>query len=145
MLMAYPATLTSGPDGTAMVQFPDVPEAFTVLDDAQDLQEQGSDALSVALSGYLDAGRAIPRPSKAKRGQELVYLPVLAGAKLAIHDAMISRGMSRVELASRLQCDEKMVRRLLDLDHKSQMSQIEAALKVLGKAIATDVRDLALA
>lgn len=145
MLMAYPAVLTAGPEGTSMVQFPDVPEALTVLDDVQDLQEQGGDALLVALSGYLDAGRPIPKPSKAKRSQELVYLPMLAGAKLAIHDAMIAQGMTRVELASRLQCDEKMVRRLLDLDHKSQVSQVEAALKVLGKAIATDVRDLALA
>lgn len=145
MLMAYPAILTAGPEDTAMVRFPDVPEAITVLDDAQDLQDQGTDALLVGLSGYLDAGRPIPRPSKPQRDQELVYLPMLAGAKLAIHDAMVSQKVSRVELAARLGCDEKQVRRLLNLDHKSHISQVEAALKVLGKAIATDVRDLALA
>jgi hypothetical protein len=35
------------------------------------------------------------------------------------------------------------VRRLLDLDHRSRLDQLEAALGVIGKRLVLDVRDAA--
>lgn len=141
MLMAYPVTLTRYDDGSMGVQFPDVPEAITLIASLDQLQEIAGDALVVALSGYLDGDRRIPPPRAAKKGQPVVYLSMLVGAKLAIHDAMVAQGWSRLDLARQLGKDEKIVRRLLNLDHASTFGQVEDALKVLNKAAAVSIRD----
>jgi hypothetical protein len=49
------------------------------------------------------------------------------------------RQLTQVELAARLQCDEKEVRRLLDPRHASKLSRLEAALALLGQQIVIGV------
>ena len=56
-------------------------------------------------------------------------------AKAAIYLAMREAGITKVQLARRLKCDEKEIRRLLDPRHKSKIDRIEAALEVLGKPL----------
>jgi len=85
-----------------------------------------------ALGGYIEARRPIPAPSKAKRGQVMVTLPVLAAAKLALYEAMQTAQITNAELGRRLGISEGAVRRLLDLDHRSHIGQVEAALAALG-------------
>ncbi len=58
------------------------------------------DALVLALSGYLDAARALPVPSKAKRGQQVVALPPRVALKLAIHPAMREQSMTQERLST---------------------------------------------
>jgi hypothetical protein len=48
-----------------------------------------------------------------------------------------------VELARRLEIDEKSVRRLRDPLHRSHIGHIEAALRVLGKRLAVEVTNAA--
>ena len=62
----------------------------------------------------------------------MVCLPPLAALKLAIHDAMTQQKVTQTALARRLSIDGRQVRRILDLDHESKFSQIEAALALLG-------------
>jgi antitoxin HicB len=50
---------------------------------------------------------------------------------LAIRQA----GIAETELAARLSCDEKEVRRLLDPRHASKLPRIQKALTALGKTI----------
>ena len=76
MLQSYPVILTPDENGTVIAQFPDVPEAITVGADEANAFEWAQDALVVALTGYIEERRDIPAPSKQKRGQELVHLPV---------------------------------------------------------------------
>jgi hypothetical protein len=47
-----------------------------------------------------------------------------------------------VDLAEAMGVDEKQVRRLIDLDHKSKVEQVVSALRMLGKRLVVDVRDL---
>jgi antitoxin HicB len=145
MQLSYPASLTRTESGTVIIEFPDVPQALTEAHDDAEALSWAQDALVVALSGYLDMGRALPKPSKQLKGQVSIPVPPLVAAKLAIFSAMREQGISRVELATRLGSDEKQVRRLLDLDHNSRFDQIESALKCLGKALVVEVRDLATA
>ena len=63
--------------------------------------------------------------------------------ELAIYQAMRDRGVSQVELARRLDCDPKDVRRLLDLMHRSRLDRLEAALRALGKRLVLEVQDAA--
>ena len=70
-------------------------------------------------------------------------LPPLIALKLAIYRAMQEQGVSQSELARRLGCDSRQVRRILDLDHRSRLDLLDAALKALGKKLLLDVQNAA--
>ncbi len=53
---------------------------------------------------------------------------------------MRTAGMSNVALGRRLGISEGAVRRLLDLDHRSHISQIEAGLQALGYRLVMTVQ-----
>jgi antitoxin HicB len=142
VIFAYPARLT--PDsGGFVVTFPDVPEAHTQGGCAAEALAEAVDALVAALGIYVEQRRALPRPSRPKRGQRLVALPSLVAAKAALYRAMGESRISNVALARRLGLTENAVRRLIDPDHRSHIGQIEAALAALGKHLRIEVRDAA--
>ncbi len=139
---SYPVTLTPDEtDGGFVVTFLDVPEAITQGDDLSDALFQASDALEEAIAGRIRRGDPIPEPSDARRGEHVVPVPALTAAKAALYLALQEAGISKSELAARLDCDEKEVRRLLDPKHSSKLSGIQKALAVLGKAIALRLID----
>ena len=141
--MQYPLILTPDQNGTIIAQAVDVPGALTVGRDEADAVVQAADAL-ITLFVYLIAeGEPIPRPSRPKRGQPCAVLPPLVVAKLAVYQAMRETGLTQTALAEKLGCDPRQVRRLLDLDHRSRLDQIEAALSMLGKRLVLEVRDAA--
>jgi antitoxin HicB len=100
------------------------------------------DCVTGALRGYIKRGWAIPRPSPA-RGRPTVILPPLVAAKLALYEAMRVQSVSHEDLATRLDLTETAIRRLLDLDYRSHIDQLEAALRCLGKRLEITVRDAA--
>jgi antitoxin HicB len=142
MRYAYPADLAEEADGVT-VTCPDVPEMVTGgWGDVAANLDAAADALATALSGYVDEGRPIPAPSPAK-GRPLVVVGPLVAAKLALHEAMLERGVGNVELASRLGLDEKAVRRLRDPLHRSHIGAVEAALRALGRRLVVEVLEVA--
>ncbi len=60
-------------------------------------------------------------------------------AKASLSMAMREEGMSKVELAKRLRCDEKSVRRLLDPLYSPRMARLERALEELGHQLVVGV------
>lgn len=52
----------------------------------------------------------------------------MVAAKLAIDQATRDAGLTQAALAERLGCDPRQVRRLLDLDQRSRLDQLKAAL-----------------
>ncbi|HSW71303.1 MAG TPA: type II toxin-antitoxin system HicB family antitoxin [Gammaproteobacteria bacterium] len=141
MQQAYPVILTKDGD-SVIAEFPDVPEALTVGTDANNALVRAQDALVVALSGYVDDRRNIPKPSKPKTGQKAVVLPPLIASKLVIYQAMRDQDVTQADLAAKLRCDARQVRRLLDLDHHSRMDLIDDALHALGKKLIIDIQPL---
>jgi len=119
-----------------VVSFPDLPEAITQGDDEADALAQGADALEEAVAGRIRRGEDIPAPSAARRGQRRVTVPAQTAVKAALYLSMREAGLSKVELAARLGCDEKEVRRLLDPRHPSKLPRLQAALAALGKRLA---------
>ena len=132
MNTSYPVTLKSYRGGQVGVFFADVPEAITAGTNEVEALDRAQDALTVALSSYIDDGRPLPVPSKAKRGQPMVVLRPRVAIKLALHEAMREQGVTQVRLGELLGIDGRQVRRILDLDHESKLSQLEAALAALG-------------
>lgn len=143
MEFAYPVDLTPQDDGSVLVTFPDVRGALTDGDSKAEALFEAADCLIAALGGYIELRRDIPAPSRPRPGQPVVTVPPLVAAKLALYRAMRGSGLTRVALGKRLGISEGAVRRLLDLDHRSHIGQVEAGLAVLGKRLVVEVRDTA--
>ena len=132
--LEWPAQLQPQDDGMILVSFPDIPEALTEGETQAEALEQAHDCLVAALAGYVGARRAVPWPSQA-RGQAMIGLPTLTAAKIALYSAMRAEGIGNTALAVRLGLSEGAVRRLIDLDHRSHIGQIETALRALGRRL----------
>jgi len=142
-MYTYPVTLSPDDDGSILVTIPDFPAALTHGENEDDALVRAVDALETALMAMMADREAIPRPSKARRGQRLVTLPALSAAKVAIYEAMRAGGVRKAELARRLGWHMPQVDRLLDLRHASRVDQLEGALAALGKRLVLEVRDAA--
>jgi antitoxin HicB len=142
-MLDYPVILTPEDDGSFAVKFPDVPEALTCGKDLENALFMAEDALLTAFEFYFDEHQHIPQPSKPLPGQPVIALSPMVTAKLAIYEAMLEEGITQVELAARLECDPRQVRRLLDLYHNSRLDQLEKTLRVLGRRLIVEVRKAA--
>jgi antitoxin HicB len=132
----YPAMLVrDSKAGGYTIIFRDLPEAITQAENIAEAKMQGADCLEEAIAGRIRLEESIPEPSKARKNDLSVSLPALMAAKTAIYLALKEAKISKNELAKRLKCDEKEIRRLLDPRHKSKIERIEAALEVLGKSL----------
>jgi antitoxin HicB len=135
----YPATLVVDTAGFYLVTFPDIPEAGTDAETREEAIHEAPDALIAALGGYMEAKRAIPLPSQITQDQLRVTLPILVAAKLALYEAMRTAKVTNMEMGRRLGISESAVRRLLDLDHRSHIAHVEAALATLGHRLVVEV------
>jgi antitoxin HicB len=140
----YPATFLREEDGSGFhVRFPDVPEALTGGDNLADTFAQAADCLAEAMAGRIRRGDEIPAPSRPKRGQHLISVPLYLAPKLALYLAMREHGMRNTDLAKRLGVSETVVRRMLDPKHATKPERIQAALTALGKRIVVTFEDAA--
>lgn len=130
----YPVTLKQDGD-TVLVTFVDVPEAITFGADEQEALLQAVDALETGLSFYVESRKALPVPSKPKRGQKTVAPSALEGAKLGVYKAMMDQGIRKADLARRLGWHMPQVDRLFDLRHASKFEQLQTAASALGKRL----------
>ena len=118
-----------------VVTFPDVPEAITGGWTWEVALEMAEDALSLALSFYVDERQDIPTPSDAANEQVVIPVRPITAAKLVIYAAMRKQGATEVALAEKLGITETAVRKLCDPGYSSHISQIERALRVLGRSL----------
>ncbi len=141
---SYPASFLPEAHGKGFhVRFPDLPEALTGGDDLEDTFVQAADCLAEALAGRIARGDEIPPPSKPKRSQRLIGVPLYLAPKLALCLAMRERRIPNTELAKRLGVSETVVRRMLNPRHATKPEKIQAALVALGKRLVVTFEDAA--
>ncbi len=87
----------------------------------------------------MKAGKSLPRQGSGHSGPDRAVLPSLVTAKLAVYETMRARGWSKVKLAKELGMPENSVRRLLDLNHSSQMWIIDEALAKMNAELSIDL------
>jgi len=140
----YPARFERGDrSGVLVITFRDVPEAITQGNGEKDALWQAADCLEEAIAGRIAGGREIPKASKAARGERLIPVPAQMAAKAALYLAMREAGITNVQLARKLGCDEKEVRRMLDPRHPTKLPRITEALDVFGKRLIVSVEEAA--
>lgn len=139
----YPAKFKPAGEGGFVVTFPDIPEAITQGESIEDCIEQAADALEEAIIGRINTVEPIPAPSRAKKGQYVIPVPLQTACKAALYEEFSGTGLSKVEIAAKLGIDEKEVRRLLDPHHPSKPIRIEEILERAGKRLFIGVKDKA--
>ena len=133
-MFMYPVTLTPDEaDGGFVVTFVDIPEAITQGDTEAEALAAAKEALESALDFYFEDKRAVPLPSKAKRGQNVIELPASLSAKVLLLNEMVTQDVRPAELARRLNTTPQEVTRLTNVRHTTRIDGIAAALQALGK------------
>ena len=138
MRFRYPYR-TEQHENSIVVEFPDVPGALTEVRDEETAAEIIEDCLMAALGGYIKSKKIPPSPSDLQ-GRPCVTLDLVTSAKLTLAVTMSERRVSNVELARKLGVTEKVVRRLLDPDHRCRIDRLEDALNHLGLCLELKVR-----
>lgn len=133
--MRYPVKLEAAEEGGFVVTFFDIPEAITQGEDVEDALRHAADVLESAIDWYIEEGKPVPTPSKPKRGQPVVELPVSYAAKILLLNEMAAQKVRPAELARRLKVTRQEVNRLIDSRHATKIDSIAAALKALGKTM----------
>lgn len=127
----YPYTVTCDQAGFYLVKFPDLAGAATDGRTREEALAEAEDCLAEAVAGYLVRRERVPEPTTMD-GDAVISLDPLLASKAALNNAMLDAGLSRTELANRLNVDEKIVRRLLDPKHQSHIRAVIRAAALLG-------------
>jgi antitoxin HicB len=85
---AYPATFRRDENGRPVVSFPDFPACHTDGKDLREAIEEAIDCLGSLIAARIADRATIPPPSRLKRGQRLVPVPLWIAGKLALYLAM---------------------------------------------------------
>ncbi len=138
--MKFPVTLTPDEaDGGFVVTFRDIPEAITQGETVEEALAMAQEALETAMEFYFEDKRAVPVPSKPKRGQHVVELAASLSAKVLLLNEMVTQNIRPAELARRLNTTPQEVNRLTNLRHTTRIDGIAAALQAMGRHLEISV------
>ena len=137
MMLDYPLTLTPDDNGTFLVTCPLLPEVTTFGEDKAEAVRNGKDAVEEALGARMsrwDSDIRLPDGS-AYEADATARVSLQADMKLRLMLACQEAGVSRAELARRLEWHREQVDRLFRVDHASRIDQIEAAFGALNEVV----------
>src|SRR4051795_1196533 len=103
---AYAAIFKRDEGDRWLVSFPDFPSAHTDGADANEAMEEAIDCLGSSIAFAMADKAEVPKPSRLKRGQKIVPVPLWIVGKLALYWAIRELRMSQSELARRLNVRE---------------------------------------
>ena len=131
LMLAYPIALEED-DGAVLVTSPDFPELTAFGDDPDEAVARAGDALEEAIAARIHDRRDIPAPSE---GQTFAFLPTLTSVKVILYQGMRDQGVGKAELARRLGWYLPQVDRVLDVQHRSGLDMMDAALGAIGQRL----------
>ena len=130
-MLAYPITLEDD-DGTVLATSPDFPELTTFGDDREEAIARAAHALEEAIAARIHDRRDIPAPSRSDTN---AVLPTLASVKVMLYQGMREQGVGKAALARRTGWHLPQVDRVLDIQHRSRLDQMDAALGAIGRQL----------
>ena len=132
-MFAYPALLQDNKEGGFIVSFRDVPEAITEIWSLEELQNTAADALVTMLEMYFEKNKIFPEPSKPKKNEVIVALPLIVVAKMLLLNTMVSGNIRPCDLARKMNVKPQEVNRIINLQHNTKIDTVDHAMKALGK------------
>ena len=131
--LRYRVHLTPDDSDTLLVTCLDLPEVTTFGDDQVSARLHAVDAILSVLQARMSRRHDVPEPTTGDG--EWIELGALAEAKVGLYRAMQRVGVTKAELARRLDWHPPSVDRLLDLDHDTRFRQVELAFQVIGRQV----------
>lgn len=139
-MLTYHVELTPDDNDTLLVLCPSLPMVASFGETREEALRHAKDAIETALGSMIADAEEIP-PSD--RSGTLVRMPLLTTLKVELYRALREAGITRAELARRLNWKRESVDRLFRLDHASRLDQIEAAMAAIGKTFDVEVLEAA--
>lgn len=133
--MQYAITLTPDTNGTFLIQCRDFSELASAADSFEEAFNEGLDALETCFMMYMDCRRPIPAPTPAQDGEQLIDVPIKVAMKVALYNEMLAQGVTKAEMARRLDGFQASIDRILSLRHATRLDTLEAAFAALGKRL----------
>ena len=130
-MLAYPIVLEDD-DGAVLATSPDFPELTTFGDDREEVIARAVHALEETIAARIHDRKDIPQPSQ---GENYALLPTLTSVKVMLYQGMRDQGIGKAELARRLGWHMPQVDRVLDVQHRSRLDQMDAALGAIGRRL----------
>ena len=141
-MLNYPAKFEPDKDsGGFVVTLRDIPEAITQGDTIEEAREAAVDALVTAMDFYFEDSRAVPAASKAKKGEEVVELPLSVAAKVLLLNEMVRQNVRHSDLARLMDVRGQEVTRIMDLKHSTKIDTLAQAFSAIGKRLNLHVSD----
>ncbi len=132
MMLAYPIHLEPDDNDTLLATSPDFPELTTFGDDREEALARAVDALEEAIAARMYDRDDIPPPSQ---GADCAVLPALIAAKVMLYQGMRDRGIGKSELARRLGWTLTQLDKVMDINHRSRLDDMDAALRAVGQQL----------
>lgn len=129
--------------GQYEISFRDFSNLHSVALTEDDIELEARDGLVAAIGDLIDSRIPVPQPTAAQEGDIVIHLPVLVCLKAALHNAMISTGTRKADLARKLNQKAPQIDRLLDVGHASKVETLEQALYLLGYEVSVSVSRVA--
>lgn len=137
MTATFRLTLEPDDNGTVLVTSPDIDGFVTYGETEAAAIGHAHDALLTRLEGGMHLGEPLPTGGKVSidEGAPVVRLTLLEDIKVRLWNACQEEGVTRAELARRLNWQRESVDRLFRLRHVSRVEQLEAAFFALGQRL----------
>ena len=132
MMLAYPIHLEPDDNDTLLATSPDFPELTTFGDDREETLARAVDALEEAVAACMYDREDIPSPSQ---GADCAVLPALITAKVMLYQGMRDRGIGKSDLARRLGWTLTQLDKVMDINHRSRLDDMDAALRAVGQQL----------
>ena len=130
-MLAYPIMLEDD-DESVLATSTDFPELTTFGDDREEAIARAVHALEEVIAARIHDRKDIPSPSE---GHTYAILPTLTSVKIMLYQGMRDQGIGKAELARRLGWHMPQVDRVLDVQHRSRLDQMDAALGAIGRQL----------
>lgn len=138
-MLSYPITVREDA-GEVVATSPDFPEVRVACVEWPNAPAEIADALAVAIGACIARRADVPVPSP---GDLRAVLPMQTAIKVELYRAARRGGVSKSELARRLNWHGPQVDRLFKLKHASRIAQLEAAFDALGLRLRIGVEGVA--
>lgn len=135
--MKYAISIRKDTNETYLVRVPDFPEAVTFGETVKEAKMQAVDAIETAMMARIADRELIPLPHK--KGRQTVELRPAIAAKVALWNAMLSKGMGKAAVARKLKWHLPQVDRVLDVRHSSTLDSLQEALAATGNTFSLSV------
>jgi len=135
MNWVYGVSIIPFEEGGFVVSVRDLPEVLTFGDDLDEAIRMAEDAIFVIVAGRIRDESPLALPTPVLDGEYAVPLRAQVAAKASVYALWKEAGLSKSELARRLNRSETEVRRLLNPDHGTKLTQISDAAQALGRTL----------